>query len=170
MNARSSLVLALFVVACGQPAAPPAAAPPVETSAPPPATAPAPAPAPTAEAPPPAADPDAGGVAVVTESVSVASSEAPLPTVANPNRVIAELRPKFNACYTDGLKANPKMEGSVTLSAKLSGGKVTSVTPKLASGLNDKVIKCLSALLMAAEFPGAGAPVALDIPLSFATK
>jgi hypothetical protein len=159
-------------VACGQPAAPPASAPAAagpsgDTSA---ASAP-PAPAPADPAPSPApapAAPDGGGnVAVVTESVSVASSEAPLPTVANPDKVIAGLRPKFHACYMDGLKASPKMEGSVTLSAKLSGGKVTSVTPKLNNGLSDKVVKCLTGIFMTAEFPGAGAPTALDIPLSF---
>ena len=93
--------------------------------------------------------------------------------VVTPDNVIAGLRPKFNVCYTDGLKKDPKLEGSVTLSAKIEkDGKVSAVTPKMVTGLNPAVIKCLSDKLKAASFAAAGGmnyTTSLDIPVGFSS-
>jgi len=173
-----SALIAVTLAACG--GSPPPTSP---TSAPAPAAAPAPAPAPapaaTAEptpaaAPAPAATPAPAAAEPVTTGVTTVSNEITTPQVVTPDKVIAELRPKFNACYTDGLKKDPKLEGSVTLSAKIEkDGKVSAVTPKMVTGLNPVVIKCLSDKLKAANFAAAGGmayTTSLDIPVGFSSQ
>jgi hypothetical protein len=101
------------------------------------------------------------------------SSEITAPNVVAPDQVIAGLRPKFNTCYQTGLKKDPKLEGSVTLSAKIEkDGKVSAVTPKNTSGLNPAVIKCLTDHVKAASFAAAGGvsyTTSLDIPVGFSS-
>jgi glucose/arabinose dehydrogenase len=154
-------ILACAACACG--ASPPPAAPAPTHAA---SSAPAPEPAPAA-APAVAAD-------VVTTPVTTVSSEITTPNVVTPDKVIASLRPKFNTCYQDGLKKDPKLEGSVTLSAKIEkDGKVATVTPKMVTGLNAAVIKCLSDQLKAASFAAAGGmnyTTSLDIPVGFSSR
>jgi len=110
---------------------------------------------------------------VVTAGVTSVSNEITTPNVVTPDKVIASLRPKFNACYQAGLKKDPKLEGSVTLSAKIEkDGKVSAVTPKNATGLNAAVIKCLGDHVKAASFAAAGGvsyATSLDIPVGFAS-
>jgi hypothetical protein len=149
------------------PASPPTPAPETPTAALPGATTPA-APAPIS-AGSGSATPDADPQ--MTTSVTAVSNDVTTPNVVTPDKVIAGLRPKFNACYTDGLKKDPKLEGSVTLSAKIEkDGKVSAVTPKMVTGLNAAVLKCLSDRLKAASFAAQGGmsyTTSLDIPVGF---
>jgi hypothetical protein len=128
---------------------------------------------PTAEpvatpAPAPAASHD-----VVTAPVTATSNEITTPNVVTTDKVIAALRPKFNTCYQDGLKKDAKLEGSVTLSAKIEkDGKVSAVTPKNTQGLSPAVIKCLSEQVKAASFAASGGinyTTSVDIPVGFSS-
>jgi hypothetical protein len=166
-------ILACTAFACGASTPPatapaPAAAEPVPVPAPAAAAA-APAPAAPAPVPVPVPVPD-----VVTTPVTTVSSDVTTPNVVTPDKVIASLRPKFNTCYQDGLKKDPKLEGSVTLSAKIEkDGKVSAVTPKQLTGLNNAVVKCLSDHLKAASFAAAGGmnyTTSLDIPIGFSSR
>jgi hypothetical protein len=171
------LVTTAALAACG-PAAKPEPAPvptngtKVTATAEPVTSTPAPA-STAAPAPAPAAAPAATADVVTTSPVTQTSNEITTPNVVTPDKVIASLRPKFNTCYQDGLKKDPKLEGSVTLSAKIEkDGKVSAVTPKNAQGLNPAVIKCLGDQVKAASFAAAGGmnyTTSLDIPVGFST-
>ena len=158
----------IAVLACGRDA-PPAEAPMASPSA---AVAPAPAPAPVASTPAstPAPAPASDGM---TTGVIAVSNEITTPNVVAPDKVIAALRPKLNACYQTGLAKNPKLEGSVTLSATIGkDGKVALVTPKNTTGLSPAVLKCLSEELKAATFAAAGGmnyTTSIDIPVAFSS-
>jgi hypothetical protein len=185
MNKAVVTVLALAAFACGP--STPATSPPVASAAPPAASAAPPA----ASAAPPAASASASASAstpgpvfapasasasakpteVMTTSVTATPNEITTPNVVTPDKVISGLRPKFNACFADGLKRDPKTTGSVTLSAKIEkDGKVSAVTPKMLTGFSPAVVKCLSDHLKGANFAPAGGmndTTSLDIPLSF---
>jgi len=107
----------------------------------------------------------------MTTGVTAVSNEVTAPAVISPDKVIAGLRPQFNECFAAGLKKDRKLAGSVTLSAKIEkDGKVSAVTPKLLTGLNAAVVKCLEGKLKAAEFAAKGGVAyanTLDIPLSY---
>lgn len=95
-------------------------------------------------------------------------------TSKGPGEVIGSLRPLFTACFMDGMKKDPKLAGSVTMSAKIGqDGKVSAVTPKRLDGLNDATVKCLSDKLKAAQFASAGSQgyaASIDIPLNFSSS
>ena len=105
--------------------------------------------------------------------MTAVSNEVTTPNVVTPDKVIASLRPKLNTCYQDGLAKNPKLEGSVTLSAKIEkDGTVSAVTPKNLTGLSPAVVKCLTEQLKAASFAAAGGlnyTTSIDIPVAFAS-
>jgi hypothetical protein len=169
-------IVACTAFACGA-STPPAAAPAsASASAPAPASAPASesALAPASESAPAPAPAPAPVADVVMTPVTTVSSDVTTPNVVTPDKVIASLRPKFNSCYQDGLKKDPKLEGSVTLSAKIEkDGKVSAVTPKQLTGLNNAVVKCLSENLKAASFAAAGGmsyTTSLDIPVGFSSR
>ena len=109
-----------------------------------------------------------------TAAVTAVSNEITTPNVVSPDKVIQGLRPKFNACFNDALKKDPKSGGSVTLSAKIDkDGKVAAVTPKQLTGFSPAVVKCVSDALKAASFAPAGGmnyTTSLDIPLSFTSN
>lgn len=186
--------MALATFACG-PSAPPSSPSASPASAPPLASAPPPAPEPSVTsasatpvaaasaipAAPASATPAASASApaapiaeVKTAGVTAVSNEISTPAVVTPDRVIATLRPKFNACFADGLKKDPKTGGSVTLSAKIEkDGKVSAVTPKMLTGFSPVVVKCLSDHLKTANFAAAGGmnyATSLDIPLTFTSN
>ena len=110
----------------------------------------------------------------VTTAVTAVSNEISTPAVISPDKVISSLRPKFNACFAEGLKKDPKTSGSVTLSAKIEkDGKVSAVTPKMLTGFSPAVVKCLSDHLKGASFAAAGGmnyATSLDIPLGFTSN
>jgi hypothetical protein len=185
MNQRVLTILAptalLTILACGPstPASAPAPAPasaPASASASASASAPASAPA-SASASASAAAPASASppvAEVMTTPVTAVASEVTPPAVVSPDKVIATLRPKFNACFADGLKKDPKTSGSVTLSAKIEkDGKVSAVTPKMLTGFTPAVVKCLSDHLKTANFAAAGGinyTTSLDIPLTFTSN
>ena len=109
----------------------------------------------------------------MTTGVTAVSNEITTPNVVAPDKVIGALRPKLNECYQTGLAKDPKLEGSVTLSATIGkDGKVVEVTPKNTTGLSPAVIKCLGAQLKAATFAAAGGmnyTTSIDIPVSFSS-
>jgi hypothetical protein len=111
---------------------------------------------------------------VVTTTVTAVTNEVPTPNVVSPDKVIASLRPKLNACYQNGLKKDPKLAGGVTLSAKIDkSGKVSAVTPKLVEGLSPGVIKCLADTVKAASFAASGGlnyTTSIDIPVRFSSN
>ena len=167
---------ALASFACGPSKDPATPGPdPLPAAAPAPASAPAsasasasvPAPAPASASAKPTAD-------AMTTSVTAVNNEITTPNVVAPDKVIASLRPKFNACFADGLKKDPKTSGSVTLSAKIEkDGKVSAVTPKQLTGFSPAVLKCLSDHVKAANFAPSGGmnyTTSLDIPLSFTSN
>ena len=113
-------------------------------------------------------------------SLTSARATGTQPTALSPlirplkSPAIATLRPKFNACYQAGLKKDPKLAGSVTLSAKIEkDGTVSAVTPKVPEGLNPAVLKCLTDHVKTANFAPSGGmsyATSLDIPVRFATN
>ncbi|MBS2016262.1 MAG: AgmX/PglI C-terminal domain-containing protein [Deltaproteobacteria bacterium] len=168
------------------PPAPPVAAPEASpTSSPPPASSP-PASSPPVQASASAEPPrplqegagttvkTEGGKVVVTNTVELTDKGGSAPSSRMPADVIGALRPQFSACFKDGMKKDPKLAGSVTMSAKIGqDGKVVATTPKRLEGLNDAVVKCLSEKLKAAQFASAGSPgyaASIDIPLAFSSS
>lgn len=194
MKQSLALVTMILAAGCGEPKAPAQATatsttsttpPPIATTTPPPpATTEAPVvtpPPPTATAEPTTAPAalDAGvrmdgGKIVVTNAIDVSDKGGGPSNSRMPQDVIASLRPLFTRCFMDGMKKDPKLAGSVTMSAKIGqDGKVAAVTPKRLDGLNDPVVKCLSDKLKAAQFASAGSPgyaSSLDIPLNFSSS
>ncbi len=99
---------------------------------------------------------------------SIGATSASVP-VANAERVIAGLRPKFRLCYNQGLSQDPGMSGSVTMVVKIApNGEVNSADAASNSGLSDSVVKCIARALKNAQFdaPGSSGSV-LQVPAKF---
>jgi hypothetical protein len=99
---------------------------------------------------------------------SIGATSASVP-VANAERVIAGLRPKFRLCYNQGLAQDPGMSGSVTMTVKIApNGEVNSADAAANTGLSDSVVKCISRALKNAQFdpPGSSGSV-LNVPAKF---
>jgi outer membrane biosynthesis protein TonB len=90
----------------------------------------------------------------------------PIPGADN---VVAAMRPDFRACYNDGLKKNPKLEGSVLVEAKVGPkGEVTSSMPTDMQGLTPEVADCIAKRVKAATFSPPGEKGStLKIPVNF---
>ena len=89
--------------------------------------------------------------------------------VSDADRVIAGLRPKFKACYQQGLNSDPTMSGKVTISAKIAPtGEVDSANATENTGLSAGVASCIARAVRNAQFaaPG-GTGSALKIPVTF---
>lgn len=89
------------------------------------------------------------------------------------DKTIASLQGKFQACYADGLKKDPKMAGSTTVTAVLKGdGSVESANANNTQGLSPAVTKCLTDTMKSARFPPPKAAqlTTIDVPLSFAAR
>jgi hypothetical protein len=89
--------------------------------------------------------------------------------VSNADRVIAELRPKFRKCYTDGLAKDSTQQGGLTVRVKIAPtGEVASVSVLSNTGLSPEVAACVSKRLQNAQFDGPGGTgSSLDVPLKF---
>ncbi len=99
---------------------------------------------------------------------SIGATSASVP-VANAERVIAGLRPKFRLCYNQGLSQDPGMSGSVTMVVKIApNGEVNSADAASNNGLSDSVVKCIARALKNAQFdaPGSSGSV-LQVPAKF---
>ncbi len=103
-----------------------------------------------------------------TGEATVGATSMSVP-VANAERVVAGLRPKFKACYQKGLASDPGMSGSVKISAKISpNGEVDSATNAGGSGLSPDVVQCIQKAVQRAQFdaPG-GSGSTIVIPVTF---
>jgi hypothetical protein len=92
--------------------------------------------------------------------------------VIDAERVVAQLRGRFRACYERGLASNPDLQGSVKITAKIAAnGEVVSATPSGGAGLGDEVVSCLVSRVMGANFrPPEGPGATIVIPITFALQ
>jgi hypothetical protein len=98
-----------------------------------------------------------------------ASDAGATASIVGADRVIAGLRPRFRACYQQGLATDRKMRGRVVLSTSVSGkGDVVAVTPTQVDGMSANVVTCLVTVMKKATFtaPG-GAGSSLQVPVAF---
>ncbi|WP_394848216.1 AgmX/PglI C-terminal domain-containing protein [Pendulispora brunnea] len=89
--------------------------------------------------------------------------------VADAERVVSSLRPRFRVCYQRGLNTDPEMAGAVTIVAKVApNGEVLEADPSGATGLSPDVIACIQRVVRNAQFaaPG-GTGSAVRIPVKF---
>jgi hypothetical protein len=89
--------------------------------------------------------------------------------VSDADRVIAGLRPRFRACYQQGLNSDPSMQGKVVITAKVGpNGEVQSAVPTSNTGLSAQVAQCIAGHISRATFsaPGGGGST-LNIPVTF---
>jgi len=89
--------------------------------------------------------------------------------IADAERVVMTLRPKFRICYQRGLNTDPEMAGSVTLVAKVApNGEVSEVDPSRAIGLSADVITCIERVVRNAQFSAPGSSGgSIQIPVKF---
>ncbi len=91
---------------------------------------------------------------------------APVP---NGEKTVAELRPDFRKCYNDGLAKDPKIAGTVVITAKIDAkGAVTSATVADGATLPTEVTECITTRLQKATFESPGPTGStLSIPITF---
>jgi hypothetical protein len=89
--------------------------------------------------------------------------------VSDADRVIAGLRPRFRACYQQGLNSDPSMQGKVVITAKVGpNGEVQSAVPSSNTGLSAQVAQCIAGHVSRATFsPPGGSGSTLNIPVTF---
>jgi hypothetical protein len=105
-------------------------------------------------------------------NATVGSTEVRGGQVLDAERVVAQLRARFRACYNHGLASNPSLQGSVKITAKIgSNGEVVSATPSGGEGLGDEVVSCLVSRIMGASFrPPESGGASIVIPITFALQ
>jgi hypothetical protein len=105
--------------------------------------------------------PPKGGVAVGGANVSEG-------TVANAAAVVASMAAGFRRCFNRGLQDDPKMKGTVRITAKIGkNGEVLSATPSGGETLSPTVVSCVAARVSSATFsPPEGGAATLVIPVS----
>lgn len=89
--------------------------------------------------------------------------------ISDADRVVAGLRPRFRACYQQGLNSDPNMSGKVVISARVGpNGEVASADISQNSGLSAGVASCIARVVRNAQFssPGGGGST-LNIPVTF---
>ena len=94
------------------------------------------------------------------------------PAPANAEQVTASLRPSFRLCYRRGLESDPKIAGSLSISAKIEpNGHVKSAEAVTSTGVSASVTECVLSKVRNAQFDPPG-PMGstLRIPVSFVTK
>ena len=89
-------------------------------------------------------------------------------TVAGSDAVMAELRPKFRACYTRHGNNNARPQGRLVFSAKIAAdGSVASVTASQVTGIGGRVVTCMTEVMKSAHFTAPGHVATLELPVSF---
>jgi hypothetical protein len=89
--------------------------------------------------------------------------------IIDADKTIARLRPRFRKCYQDGLNVDPKMEGCVAVTARVTPeGDVEQSEPTKVDGLSADVAACIATTIKTAKFsaPG-GNGTTLNIPITF---
>jgi hypothetical protein len=91
--------------------------------------------------------------------------------VENADAVVAGMAAGLRRCYNVGLHEDPKMTGSVRITAKIGpGGEVLAVSSS-GHGLSAKVVSCVAARIAKAVFsPPRGGSATLLIPVTFVTE
>lgn len=91
--------------------------------------------------------------------------------VANPAAVVAGLTAGFRRCYQKGLREDPKMKGSVLVTARIGpAGEVLSAIPS-GRDLSSAVLACVAARVSSAQFsPPEGGSATIGIPVTFTTE
>ena len=88
--------------------------------------------------------------------------------VANASSVVARMKGRFRNCYNAGLKSDPEMAGSATLTARIGpSGEVTSVGGGASGGLS-KIVPCLKSVVRGGGFAAPeGGSAMISIPITF---
>ena len=116
---------------------------------------------------------EASRVGLAAARLGDATSTVP---IAERDRVLAGLRPRFRSCYQTGLDADPTMSGKLTLTAKVHAaadyGEVVSVEVTQNTGLSPGVAQCASGVLKRAAFakPSGANEATLTVPLTYAPE
>jgi hypothetical protein len=94
------------------------------------------------------------------------------PTPANTEQVTASLHASFRVCYRRGLASDPKMAGSISISAKIGpNGEVKSAEAAKSAGVSAGVIQYVLSKVRNAQFDSPGPKGStLRNPVSFVTK
>jgi hypothetical protein len=175
---RQAFACVLCVVACGrQEAPPPDAAPaPAPSSADPPAAI-TPEP-PASHAPPRASEAGTfsepnvgpGKVEGLKGIVNVGAVTSDVP-IADADRVVAGLRPRFRACYQRGLDVDPMMAGKLTIEVRLvPEGEVEAASPTTNTGIAPAVASCAALAVQRVTFSAPGKRATLRFALTFAMQ
>lgn len=78
------------------------------------------------------------------------------------------MKPDFRLCYEEGVKKNPKLEGSVVVEVKIDPkGRVTDSTVLETNGLTPEVAQCIEKRVDSGVFPTSEKESTLRIPVSF---
>jgi hypothetical protein len=94
------------------------------------------------------------------------ASTAGATTVAGSDAVMAELRPKFRACYIR--KNNARPQGRLVFNAKVAAdGSVASVTSSQVQNIGGRVVTCMTDIMKGAHFKASGRAATLELPVSF---
>lgn len=117
---------------------------------------------------------NAGGAASTgpRSSVSMGGPSVSGGTIDNAGPVIAGMAAGFRRCYSKGLADDPKMKGTVRITAEIGpNGEVKGVTTSGGQGLSGTVINCLAGRVSAAQFdkPSTGSATVV-IPASFRSE
>jgi hypothetical protein len=107
-------------------------------------------------------------VAGPTGVAQVGGTSATVP-ISDADRVIANLRGRFRACYQTGLNSDPSMSGKVLISARVGpNGEVTGADVASNTGLSPSVAQCIAGHVRRATFsPPGGGGSTLQIPVTF---
>ncbi|MDB4937649.1 MAG: hypothetical protein JWP87_4621 [Labilithrix sp.] len=107
-----------------------------------------------------------GGDVAPRGYVDVAATAAEPAPISDADRVAAGLRSRFRQCYYKGLDAEPKMAGTITLSADVApNGEVTTTTVAARSGVSAIVATCCADILRRAQFAEPKVPTKLRVSL-----
>ena len=92
-----------------------------------------------------------------------------MPPWVQDERVVAGLRPGFRACFKQGLRSDPTMEGRFVVTAKIfPSGEVASADVVENKGLSAGVVQCALRKVRRASFRAPGPDgVTIEIPVTF---
>jgi len=80
------------------------------------------------------------------------------------------MRPELTACYQQGLKAQPALDGSLVLGFSLQGGKPGAITVVADSVQSDAVSRCVSAAVAGLSLERSPKPSHASVALQFGRK